>query len=79
MAENFIYNPSQKIAGAFEQANTSLGNAFATVLARKQHDYDVADHIFQNLEALKKDVNLFGREEVKGMISQTMGEMSSDC
>lgn len=78
MAENFIYNPSQKIAGAFDQANTSLGNAFATVLARKQHDYDVADHIFQNLEALKKDVNLFGREEVKGMISQTMGEMASN-
>jgi hypothetical protein len=78
MAENFIYNPAEKIAGAFNQANTSLGSAFATVLARKQHDYDVADHIFQNLESLKKDVNLFGREEVKKMVSQTMGEMANN-
>jgi hypothetical protein len=78
MAENFIYNPAEKIAGAFNQANTSLGSAFATVLARKQHDYDVADHIFQNLESLKKDVNLFGREEVKKMVTQTMGEMANN-
>lgn len=78
MAENFIYNPAEKIAGSFDQANASLGNAFATVLARKQHDYDVADHIFQNLEALKKDVNLFGREDVKKMVSETMGEMASN-
>jgi len=78
MAENFIYNPAEKIAGAFNQASTSLGNAFTTVLARKQHDYDVADHIFQNLESLKKDVNLFGREDVKKMVSQTMGEMANN-
>ena len=77
MAENFIYNPAEKIAGAFKESSASLGNAFATVLARRQHDYDVADHIFQNLEALKKDVNLFGREDVKKMVSTTMGEMAS--
>jgi hypothetical protein len=78
MAENFIYNPAEKIGATFKEASANLGGAFATVLARKQHDYDVADHIFQNLEALKKDVNLFGREEVKGMVSQTMSEMASN-
>lgn len=78
MAENFIYNPAEKIAGAFKESSASLGGAFATILARKQHDYDVADHIFQNLESLKKDVNLFGREDVKKMVSQTMGEMANN-
>ncbi len=74
---DFIYNPAESIRQGFQQAQSGLGSIFAQVIAQQQRDYNLAESAFQNIEALKKDVNIFGMKNITNKSNQLLGAASS--
>ncbi len=74
---DFIYNPAESIRQGFQQAQSGLGSIFAQVIAQQQRDYNLAESAFQNIEALKKDVNIFGMKNITNKSNQLLDAASS--
>lgn len=60
----YTYDPSESIKQGFQQATASIGGIFNQVIQQQHRDYTLAENTFQNIEALKKDLNIFGQKNV---------------
>lgn len=77
MAQGYVYDPSQQISQGFQQAGSSIGNIFSTLVAQKQRDYNLAENAFQNVEALKKNLNIFGQKNITEKSNALLKEASN--
>lgn len=73
----YTYDPSQSIKQSFQQAHADIGNAFTQVIQQQQRDYTLAENAFQNIEALKKNLNIFGQKNVTEKSNALLKEASS--
>ncbi len=76
MAE-YIYNPAENIKQGFQQAQAGIGNIFTQVIQQQQRDYTLAESAFQNIEALKKDVNIFGQKAITSKSNELLKQAGS--
>lgn len=60
----YIYNPAESIRQDFQQTGSALGNIFTQIIQQQQRDYTLAENTFANIEALKKDVNIYGQQSI---------------
>jgi hypothetical protein len=74
---DYIYNPAESIKQGFQQTQAGIGNIFAQVIAQQQRDYNLAENAFQNIEALKKDVNIFGQKNITAKSNELLKKASS--
>jgi len=73
----YIYDPSQNIQQGLQQAASGVGNIFTQVIAQQQRDYNLAENAFQNIEALKKNLNIFGQKSITSKANDLLGKTSS--
>ena len=74
---DYIYNPADSIKQGFQQAQAGIGNIFAQVIQQQQRDYTMAESAFQNIEALKKDVNIFGQKAITAKSNELLKQAGS--
>lgn len=74
---DYIYNPAESIKQSFQQAGAGIGNIFSQVIAQQQRDYNLAESAFQNIEALKKDVNIFGQKTITSKSNDLLKQAGS--
>lgn len=74
---DFVYNPAESIKQSFQQAGAGIGNIFTQVIAQQQRDYNLAESAFQNIEALKKDVNIFGQKTITSKSNDLLKQAGS--
>jgi hypothetical protein len=72
----YIYNPAESIRQDFQQAQSGLGNIFTQIIQQKQRDYTLAENTFANIEALKKDVNIYGQKSISSKANALLGNAS---
>jgi hypothetical protein len=73
----YTYDPSQNIQQGFQQAASGVGNIFTQIIAQQQRDYNLAENAFQNIEALKKNLNIFGQKSITSKANDLLGKTSS--
>jgi hypothetical protein len=73
----YNYNPAEGIRQDFQQASSSLGNIFTQVIQQQQRDYALAENAFSNIEALKKDLNIYGQKSITSKANTLLGHASS--
>jgi hypothetical protein len=73
----FVYNPAESIRQDFQQAGSSISNIFAQVIQQKQRDYSLAENTFANIEALKKDLNIYGQKSITSKTNALLGNASA--
>jgi hypothetical protein len=73
----FVYNPAESIKQDFQQASSGMGNIFAQVIQQQQRDYTLAENTFANIEALKKDLNIYGQKSISSKANALLGHASS--
>jgi hypothetical protein len=73
----YVYNPGESIKQDFQQAGSAVGNIFAQVIQQQQRDYSLAENAFSNIEALKKDLNIYGQKSITGKANNLLGYASS--
>jgi len=73
----YIYDPSQNIQQGLQQAASGVGNIFTQIIAQQQRDYNLAENAFQNIEALKKNLNIFGQKSITSKANDLLGKTSS--
>ncbi len=74
---DYIYNPADSIKQGFQQAQSGIGNIFAQIIQQQQRDYTLAESAFQNIEALKKDVNIFGQKNITSKSNELLKQAGS--
>jgi hypothetical protein len=74
---DYIYNPAESIKQSFQQTQSGIGNIFSQVIAQQQRDYNLAESAFQNIEALKKDVNIFGQKNITSKSNDLLKQAGS--
>lgn len=74
---DFVYNPAESIKQGFQQAGAGISNIFSQVIAQQQRDYNLAESAFQNIEALKKDVNIFGQKNITSKSNELLKQAGS--
>ena len=72
----YTYDPSQNIQQGLQQAAAGVGNIFTQVIAQQQRDYNLAENAFQNIEALKKNLNIFGQKSITSKANDLLGKTS---
>lgn len=72
----FVYNPAESIKQDFQQAGSAIGNVFAQVIQQQKRDYDLAENTFANIEALKKDLNMYGQKSITSKANALLGNAS---
>jgi hypothetical protein len=73
----FVYNPAESIKQDFQQVGSTMGNIFAQVIQQQQRDYTLAENTFANIEALKKDLNIYGQKSITSKANALLGNASS--
>jgi len=73
----YVYNPAESIRQDFQQAGSAVGNIFAQVIQQQQRDYALAENAFSNIEALKKDLNIYGQKSITSKANTLLGHASS--
>jgi hypothetical protein len=73
----YTYDPSQNIKQGLQQAASGVGNIFTQIIAQQQRDYNLAENAFQNIEALKKNLNIFGQKSITSKANDLLGKTSS--
>lgn len=73
----FVYNPAESIRRDFEQTGSAMGNIFAQIIQQQKRDYDVAENAYANIEALKKDLNIYGQKSVTDKANALLGNVGS--
>jgi hypothetical protein len=76
MAENYTYNPSESISRSFKETQSDITNIFKAVVERKQRDYDIAENIYTNIEALKEKVNMYGRQDITNKANELTNQLA---
>lgn len=78
----YIYNPGESIRRDFQQTQAGLGEIFAQIIQQQQRDYTLAENTFANIEALKKDVNIYGQKSItdkaNNLLSYTSNSILKD-
>jgi len=74
---DYIYNPAESIKQGFQQTQAGIGNIFAQIIQQQQRDYTMAESAFQNIEALKKDVNIFGQKNIASKSNELLKQAGS--
>lgn len=74
---DYIYNPAESIKQGFQQAQSGIGNIFTQIIQQQQRDYTLAESAFQNIEALKKDVNIFGQKTITAKSNELLKQAGS--
>jgi len=72
----FVYNPAESIRQDFQQTGSAIGNVFAQVIQQQQRDYNLAENTFANIEALKKDLNMYGQKSITSKANALLGNAS---
>jgi hypothetical protein len=72
----FVYNPAESIRQDFQQTGSAIGNVFAQVIQQQQRDYNLAENTFANIEALKKDLNMYGQKSITAKANTLLGNAS---
>jgi hypothetical protein len=72
----FVYNPAESIKQDFQQAGSAIGNIFTQIIQQKQRDYNLAENTFANIEALKKDLNIYGQKSITSKANTLLGNAS---
>lgn len=73
----YTYDPSESIKQSFQQASAGIGGIFNQVIQQQHRDYTLAENAFQNIEALKKNLNIFGQKTVTEKSNNLLKEASS--
>ena len=73
----FVYNPAESIRQDFQQAQSGLGSIFTQIIQQQQRDYNLAESAFANIEALKKDVNIYGQQSITSKANNLLSHASS--
>jgi flagellar basal body rod protein FlgF len=73
----FVYNPAESIKQDFQQTGSAMGNIFAQVIQQQQRDYTLAENTFANIEALKKDLNIYGQKSISEKANALLGHASA--
>lgn len=76
MAENYTYDPSELISKSFKEVAGDVSNIYKMVVDRKKRDYDIAENIYTNIEALKEKVNMYGRQDITNKANELLGQLS---
>jgi hypothetical protein len=76
MAENYTYNPSQSISESFKDTSGGIANIFKAIVDRKKRDYDIAENVYTNIEALKEKVNMYGRQDITNKANELTAQLS---
>lgn len=76
MAENYTYNPSQSISQSFKETSGGISDIFKAIVDRKKRDYDIAENIYTNIEALKEKVNMYGRQDITNKANELTSQLS---
>lgn len=78
----YIYNPGESIRRDFQQTQAGLGEIFTQIIQQQQRDYTLAENTFANIEALKKDVNIYGQKSItdkaNNLLSYTSNSILKD-
>lgn len=74
---DYIYNPAESIKQGFQQTQAGIGDIFAQVIQQQKRDYTLAESAFQNIEALKKDVNIFGQKNITAKSNELLKQAGS--
>lgn len=77
MAQGNTYDPAESIKESFQQASTGIGNIFANILTQKQRDYALAEDAYNNIEALKKNLNIWGMKDITNKSNALLAKASS--
>ena len=64
MADFYTFDPSADIQRGFQKAGAGISDIFSHLVATQKRENEVADKMFQNIEALKKDVNIYGQKVI---------------
>ena len=64
MAEFYTFDPSADIQRGFQKAGAGVADIFSHLVATQKRENEIADKMFQNIEALKKDVNIYGQKVI---------------
>lgn len=64
MAEFYTFDPSADIQKGFQKAGAGIADIFSHLVATQKRENEIADKMFQNIEALKKDVNIYGQKVI---------------
>ena len=70
----YIYDPSQNIKQGFQQAQAGIGDIFTQVIAQQQRDYNLAENTFQNIEALKKNLTIYGQKSITSKANELLAK-----
>lgn len=74
---DYIYNPAESIKQSLGQAAAGVGDIFTGLIAQQQRDNAVAEKTFLNIEALKKDINIYGQKVITEKANNLLKEASS--
>jgi len=64
MAEFYTFDPSADIQKGFQKAGAGVADIFSHLVATQKRENEIADKMFQNIESLKKDVNIYGQKVI---------------
>lgn len=71
----YIYDPSQQISQSLGKAAKGVGNIFAQVIAEKQQDFQLAQDAEANIQALKKNLNMYSNKVVTDKSNALLDDM----
>ena len=74
---DYIYNPAESIKQSLGQAASGIGEIFTSLIAQQQRDNSIAEKAFLNIEALKKDVNIYGQKVITEKANNLLKDASS--
>jgi hypothetical protein len=76
MAENYTYNPAESISQSFKEVGGDISNIFKNIVDRKKRDFDIAENVYANIEALKEKVNMYGRQDITNKANELTNQLA---
>lgn len=77
MAEFYTFDPSADIQQGFQKAGAGISDIFSRLVATQKRDNEIADKMFQNIESLKKDVNIYGQKVITEKANALLNDASN--
>lgn len=76
-SESYIYNPAASISKQGAETANAITGAFAQIIASKQEDMQLANQVFTNLEAIKKDTAAIGAARINKKVNDIVGSAAN--
>lgn len=73
----YIYTPSQKIEKSFAKASDGLDEGWQNIIDYKQKGFEQVKSVYDDRDAIMKDVNMFNSEELSKRTNELLTETSS--